>query len=1252
MTKIFHRFTKRYANVLVVLTGLVVVSSILLHSGCGMVKIPNIPVRPTPTPAPTPTPNPLRPTSIIVTPGQGFTRVFGISAFISGIASPAGGGSVARVEVSVDGGATWNIATGTSRWEYLWTPSSPGQVTIKTRAIDNSGNQQDPPAEIAGTVGTSACPITTPDPSRPTSRITSPLSGANLNFGTVSILGTSSAGGGGSVARVEVSVDGGATWNIATGTSNWEILRTLSLPGQVTIKSRAIDVSGNQQDPPAEITVVVGAPIQTVISVSPEPDATCVPVSVMPAATFSSALTQRTVNFATISLTDAANNPVPITVTTVSRERVATLVPQRLLQPGQKYTVTLKGGPAQPHIEGDSGFLPSDYTWSFTTAPVPPPINAYKIWPSNPTPKNPTDISAAPTELGLKFRSKTDGLITGVRFYKGDATNGGAHLGHLWTLSGTLLGSVTFTNETDSGWQEALFLAPIPITANTTFVVSYFAQQGHYASDNGYFDKPDGVDSGPLHALSNKDAGGNGVFLVGPQGGFPTDSFQSSNYWVDVIFIDSHEPPQVYLVNPAPGASNVPVDFAPTVVFSKPMDDAHLDTSTVLLSDTLNNPVPVDISYNPSDFTVTLIPQVPLKRSQAYTVTLKGGAAEPHITDSTGTPLASDFTWSFTTEPLYPILVITTKENKFTQYYPEILQAEGITSFNVLDITQVTATVLDQYQLVILGEMPLTSEQAQIFSARVRITGGRLIAMRPDKKLASLFGLTDTASILSDAYLQVDASREPGAGIVNQTIQYHGPADLYTFNPDTQGMRTLIATLYSSPAQTTSNPAVTHRRIQEITGESPIGQAVAFTFDLARSIVYSRQGNPAWVGQDRDGTLPIRPNDLFFGGNSDPNFVNLDKVEIPQADELQRLLANIILYMGSDFFTATPLPRFWYLPGMKKAAILMAGDDHGTPNSTQTTFDMLINESPQPCSVADWSCYRATGWLYTSSGLTNAQALDYQNQGFDLGAHVTTDCGNWTPQTLEDFFTLDLASFAAKYTSLPAQTTNRTHCTPWSDWATHPKVEFKHGVRLDMNYYYYPGSWIQNRPGFMTGSGFPMRYVDLDGSIIDVYQAATHLVNENGVTYPDGINGMLDKALGPEGYYGVFGARYDYTDTFAAQLLDSARARNVSLISAQQLLTWIEGRNSSTFSNPSVFFTGAVSGSEVQIVFSISAGADNLYAMIPDKRTSFINEPNLQINSITINGSPVPFTVEMIKGRSYAVFPATTGNVVATYGRP
>ncbi len=148
--------------------------------------------------------------------------------------------------------------------------------------------------------------------------------------------------------------------------------------------------------------------------------------------------------------------------------------------------------------------------------------------------------------------------------------------------------------------------------------------------------------------------------------------------------------------------------------------------------------------------------------------------------------------------------------------------------------------------------------------------GGNLIAMRPDKALAGLLGLTDAAATLSNAYLQVNTATAPGTGIVAETIQFHGAADRYTLSGASS-----VATLYSNATTATSSPAVTLRGV----GASG-GQAAAFTYDLARSIVYTRQGNPAWSGQERDGITPIRSDDLFFGaaaGDTQPDWVILTR---------------------------------------------------------------------------------------------------------------------------------------------------------------------------------------------------------------------------------------------------------------------------------------------------------------------------------------------------------------------------------------
>ena len=87
---------------------------------------------------------------------------------------------------------------------------------------------------------------------------------------------------------------------------------------------------------------------------------------------------------------------------------------------------------------------------------------------------------------GSQFRSDVSGITTGLRFYKATG-NTGAHIGNLWTSTGTLLGTVAFANETASGWQEANFAMPIAIAANTTYVVSYFTPTGHYSADRAFF---------------------------------------------------------------------------------------------------------------------------------------------------------------------------------------------------------------------------------------------------------------------------------------------------------------------------------------------------------------------------------------------------------------------------------------------------------------------------------------------------------------------------------------------------------------------------------------------------------------------------------------------------------------------------------------------------------------------------------------------------------------------------------------------
>ena len=135
--------------------------------------------------------------------------------------------------------------------------------------------------------------------------------------------------------------------------------------------------------------------------------------------------------------------------------------------------------------------------------------------------------------LGVKFRSEIPGSVIGVRFYKASA-NTGTHVGSLWTTSGTLLASGTFTGESASGWQQLLFASPVAITANTTFVASYLAPKGHYSDTAAGF-ASSGVTNPPLSALANS-VSADGVYVYGASNAFPTNTYHATNYWVDVLF--------------------------------------------------------------------------------------------------------------------------------------------------------------------------------------------------------------------------------------------------------------------------------------------------------------------------------------------------------------------------------------------------------------------------------------------------------------------------------------------------------------------------------------------------------------------------------------------------------------------------------------------------------------------------------------------------------------------------------------------
>jgi chitodextrinase len=134
-------------------------------------------------------------------------------------------------------------------------------------------------------------------------------------------------------------------------------------------------------------------------------------------------------------------------------------------------------------------------------------------------------------EVGVRFKAVINGTVTHIRFYK-DASNSGAHAGHLWAANGTLLGTASFSSETSSGWQEAALSSSVNITAGTEYIASYFTTTGY--RDTANFFANNNFVNGPLTALKDTITHINGVYSYFASSSFPDSTFHSSNYCVDV----------------------------------------------------------------------------------------------------------------------------------------------------------------------------------------------------------------------------------------------------------------------------------------------------------------------------------------------------------------------------------------------------------------------------------------------------------------------------------------------------------------------------------------------------------------------------------------------------------------------------------------------------------------------------------------------------------------------------------------------
>jgi methionine-rich copper-binding protein CopC len=638
------------------------------------------------------------PSSTITSPSAGATFANGTTATVSGTATDTGGGVVAGVEVSTNGGATWHPATtmspaGTSvTWSYTWPVAGLGTETIMSRASDDAGNTEQPGLGVSVTVN---CPCglfannyvpsttSTNDPAAYELGMKFQSSVAGWVAGVRFYKGTGNNG-----------THTGSLWTasgtlLATGTftnetaSGWQ---TLLFANPVQISANTIyvasyyDPDGNYASdldlfdtqlntPPLSApktnymstgggtgVFYAGGPNfptstfqgtsygvdvifdttqppgahPAVTSVTPYPGSSSNAVATAPTATFSKPVVPSTASF---TLTDPGGNTVSGTTTFDSTDTVATFTPASALAAATTYKVTISGA------QDSFGQAMTPYTYSFTTSRQATGDCPCTIWPDV-APQGAADAAdASSVELGVEFQAAAAGTITGIRFYK-EPDNTGTHTGSLWTSSGTLLASGTFSNESTEGWEELDFSTPVSITAGTTYVASYHTSTGHYADTSGGL--ASAVTNGPLTALAN-----GGVYAYGSAGTFPSSSYGKSNYWVEPLYSDPN-PPTVTTTAPSSSATSVPVTSSVTATFSK---SVRTGSATFTLTDPHGNAVPGTASLNSAGTVLTFTPSSQLAQATVYQASVSGA------TSVSGVAMTAPATWSFTTSGACPCTI-------------------------------------------------------------------------------------------------------------------------------------------------------------------------------------------------------------------------------------------------------------------------------------------------------------------------------------------------------------------------------------------------------------------------------------------------------------------------------------------------------------------------------------------------------------------------------------------------------------------
>lgn len=596
-----------------------------------------------------------------------------------------------------------------------------------------------------------------------------------------------------------------------------------------------------------------------------------------------------------------------------------------------------------------------------------------------------------------------------------------------------------------------------------------------------------------------------------------------------------------------------------------------------------------------------------------------------------------------TTDATAPLL-IAYPDGANPVVWQEILRVEGLSTVRALPLATLDRDALRAVAVVILLPGDVDAGQVELLRDYVE-GGGGLIAVTPGAALTPVCGLADDVGATADGYLCVVAGAPGSDGIDQGALQFHAPLQSYQ-----RREAEAVALLCSRAALVTTTPAVTWRRLGR-------GAVVTWCYDLAQSIVLTRQGPPARASVETDGVDGVRAVDMF------PGFIDLDRIHVPQADEQQRLLVNLIHELS-----AVPLPRLWYFPANANSVLVLTGDSHNNPAPAVDSVlrrveayggTMSVYYTPPPTDTVRRAVRRVRAWLDEqpvvgdlvppSEVVTPYHADQWRARGHEFALHPY----------VEEGLEIGWARYWQQFTGLGYGTfdTTRTHRVLWHGWTDTARVQAEYAVHMNLDYYHVgptfqrpDGSWAF---GYFTGSGLPMRFVDAEGRLLDSWQQNTHLVDEQVIAMPWGANfvGTTPEAAieiadnvirrAADGAYAALGAQCHF-DPFAVPgawtvgaeryldgVLASARAHNLPVIAATHWLAFTQARAAVRISALQVDESAGL----LTFIASSNTSAIGLTLLLP------VQNKLLRLVSLQANRKQIAFQTRKVGVTLYAVTP-------------